>query len=272
MLMGKGAKKAIVPRKGAKSEFADVDWKGDRVDGNASGLPEADEGIKTGARVWVSSHLTTLVSLAIHMLLTDLSVCFCRNGRRRGRGKAPQPAFCAVRRCAGNVCHHTVPPFTRPARFVVGLHCTCPALQSVFTFEPSRDWVAKRVPLRESEQIQTTRRHRNRYTSCTTREYIVCKLRAHINHEPSRADACASRVSIAVRERSLGRIGGMRPSCGTCRSTPSAATENSRAPTDTNKTALAAVSLLTTRTPLITPEHTQSKVSLVGVCLWGCIH
>jgi hypothetical protein len=54
LLMGKGAKKALVPKKKTTTQAKEVDWTGAVVGGETGGLPEADEGIATGARVWVS--------------------------------------------------------------------------------------------------------------------------------------------------------------------------------------------------------------------------
>lgn len=59
VLMGKGAKKAMVSRKNPKDpRDVEDDWElGGR---KGKGLPDAQEGIATGARVWVSSFLTAL--------------------------------------------------------------------------------------------------------------------------------------------------------------------------------------------------------------------
>ena len=69
LLMGKGAKKALIPKK-TTSAFVETDWKGDRTDGNNTGLPEAEEGISTGARVWVRGLSRTTLSL--NVLLTPM--------------------------------------------------------------------------------------------------------------------------------------------------------------------------------------------------------
>ena len=56
--MGKGAKKAIIPTI-KKNSGAEQDWslgyKGQQMDQEGrGGLPDAEEGVATGARVWVS--------------------------------------------------------------------------------------------------------------------------------------------------------------------------------------------------------------------------
>ncbi|KAI5475894.1 hypothetical protein MNV49_000727 [Pseudohyphozyma bogoriensis] len=50
LVMGKGAKKALVPKKATRDPRDEVDDWGE--DGGDKGLPEADEGIASGARVW----------------------------------------------------------------------------------------------------------------------------------------------------------------------------------------------------------------------------
>lgn len=81
MLMGKGAKKSLIAKKGAaKSSGGDED--GDE----ASDVPEAEEGIASGARVWVSDSLF-LHSIALYWSLRMFANAFSRfdrNGNPRG--------------------------------------------------------------------------------------------------------------------------------------------------------------------------------------------
>lgn len=56
LLMGKGAKKSLVAKKGRKKEEGTgtvEEWQ-DGEKARRDGVPEADEGIATGSRVWVS--------------------------------------------------------------------------------------------------------------------------------------------------------------------------------------------------------------------------
>jgi len=51
MLMGKGAKQSVVAKRGSsQTEKDEMEW--DAGGKAKKGLPEADEGIATGARVW----------------------------------------------------------------------------------------------------------------------------------------------------------------------------------------------------------------------------
>lgn len=53
MLMGKGAKQAVVAKRGSgQKERDEMNWEAEGKGKGNKGLPEADEGIATGARVW----------------------------------------------------------------------------------------------------------------------------------------------------------------------------------------------------------------------------
>lgn len=53
MLMGKGAKQSIVAKKGSgQQEKDEMNWDAEGSKKGKKALPEADEGIATGARVW----------------------------------------------------------------------------------------------------------------------------------------------------------------------------------------------------------------------------
>lgn len=85
LLMGNGAKKSLEAKRGKPKKEGDgtVDeWQTQAAGGKV--VPEArEDGIATGARVWVSPFLRYVGRLGLGRALTSC-VLRCRNGRPRG--------------------------------------------------------------------------------------------------------------------------------------------------------------------------------------------